>query len=144
MLKECVVCVVTLVSLTRSSDASTASTVSNTRMSRSSFALYLILDFDILRGEAMLTWYCSNYYNESSGPPELCDWCQTDDIRSSKHGNSSSKKPARLSSRSEYSSDKMIKKHDREEGSEKGKSPTGAPSPRTSGRRYKLLKDVMC
>ncbi|PWA99105.1 hypothetical protein CTI12_AA012340 [Artemisia annua] len=88
--------------------------------------------------------YCSNYYNQSSGPPELCDWCQTGDIRSSKQGNSSSKKPARLSSRSEYSSDKMIKKHDREEGSEKGKSPTGAPSPRTSGRRYKLLKDVMC
>ncbi|XP_052626271.1 uncharacterized protein LOC111896014 [Lactuca sativa] len=88
--------------------------------------------------------YCSNYYNESSDPPELCDWCQIDEIRSSKHGGSS-KKPAAISSgRSEYSGDK-IKQQDREEGSEKGKSPTtGAPSPRTGTRRYKLLKDVMC
>ncbi|KAI3498538.1 hypothetical protein L1887_34314 [Cichorium endivia] len=86
--------------------------------------------------------YCSNYYNESSDRPELCDWCQIDEIRSSKHGGSS-KKTAGVSSRSEYSGDK-IKQHDREEGSEKGKSPTGAPSPRTGTRRYKLLKDVMC
>ncbi|KAF5761002.1 hypothetical protein HanXRQr2_Chr16g0759951 [Helianthus annuus] len=86
--------------------------------------------------------YCSNYYNESGDPPEVCDWCQADDIKSSKHGGSS-KKRAGVDRRSEYSGDK-IKLHDREEGSEKRKSPTGAPSPRTSTRRYKLLKDVMC
>ncbi|KAJ9563301.1 hypothetical protein OSB04_008461 [Centaurea solstitialis] len=87
--------------------------------------------------------YCSNYYNQSSDPPEICDWCHNDEIRSSKHGGSS-KKPAGVSSgRLEYSGEK-IKQHDhREEGPEKGKSPTGVPSPRTT-RRYKLLKDVMC
>ncbi|XP_024997037.1 uncharacterized protein LOC112529847 [Cynara cardunculus var. scolymus] len=92
--------------------------------------------------------YCSNNYSESSEPTELCDWCQTDETQTSKHSGSSkkpsSKSDARISNRSEYSDDK-IKQHDREEGgSEKGKSPTGAPSPRTSTRRYKLLKDVMC
>ncbi|KAI3796685.1 hypothetical protein L1987_39364 [Smallanthus sonchifolius] len=83
--------------------------------------------------------YCSNYYSESSDPPELCDWCQADEIKSSKRGGSS-KKPASVSSRTEYSGDKIKL----EEGSEKRKSPTGAPSPRTSTRKYKLLKDVMC
>ncbi|CAI9279429.1 unnamed protein product [Lactuca saligna] len=85
--------------------------------------------------DSIVFLYCSNYYNESSDPPELCDWCQIDEIRSSKHG-CSSKKPAAVSSgRSEYSGDK-IKQQVREEGSEKGKSPTtGAPSPRTGTRR---------
>ncbi|KAK9051575.1 hypothetical protein SSX86_028202 [Deinandra increscens subsp. villosa] len=86
--------------------------------------------------------YCSNYYNElSSDPPEVCDWCEADAIKTSKRGGST-KKPAGVSSRSEYSGHK-IKLHDREEGSEKRKSTSGAPSPRISTRRYKLLKDVM-
>ncbi|KAI3700964.1 hypothetical protein L2E82_45605 [Cichorium intybus] len=92
--------------------------------------------------------YCSNYYTESSEPTELCDWCQTDEVQPSKHRGSSKKPTTKLetgiSNRSEHPGDK-IKQQDREEGhSEKGKSPTGAPSPRTSTRRYKLLKDVMC
>lgn len=89
----------------------------------------------------MFVRYCSNYYNQSSGQPKLCDWCQSDEIKSSKNG----KRPADGSSRPEYSVVK-IKQNDRaEEGTEKAaKSPTGAPSPRTSTRRYKLLKDVMC
>ncbi|XP_076921042.1 uncharacterized protein LOC143582329 [Bidens hawaiensis] len=86
--------------------------------------------------------YCSNYNNESSDPPEHCDWCKAEDIKSSKHVGSS-KKPVGVSGRSEYSGDK-IKLQSREEGSEKRKSPTGAPSPRTSTRRFKLLKDIMC
>ncbi|CAK9146234.1 unnamed protein product [Ilex paraguariensis] len=90
--------------------------------------------------------YCSNYYSESSEPIEHCDWCQSEQ-RSARHGGSS-KKPAAgneagTTNRSEYSGDK-IKQHDREESTEKGKSPTGAPSPRPTTRRYKLLKDVMC
>ncbi|KAI7726389.1 hypothetical protein M8C21_018849 [Ambrosia artemisiifolia] len=86
--------------------------------------------------------YCSNYFNESTDTPELCDWCQADEInKRTKHGGCS-KKPA-AGRRSEYSGDK-IKLNDREEGSEKKKSPAGAPSPKTSTRRYKLLKDVMC
>ncbi|XP_076956771.1 uncharacterized protein LOC143632065 [Bidens hawaiensis] len=86
--------------------------------------------------------YCSNYYNESSDPPEHCDWCKAEDVKSSKHVGSS-KKPAGVSAQSEYSGEK-IKLQNREEGSEKRRSPTGAPSPRNSTRRYKLLKDVMC
>ncbi|PWA45946.1 hypothetical protein CTI12_AA407210 [Artemisia annua] len=93
-------------------------------------------------------WYCSNYYIETSELVDpLCDWCQIDKIQASKP-RVLSKKPASkldtgISNRSEHIGDK-IKQHDREEGhSEKGKSPTGVPSPRTATRRYKLLKDVM-
>ncbi|KAJ0797767.1 putative chromatin regulator PHD family [Helianthus annuus] len=95
--------------------------------------------------------YCSNYYNESSDPPEFCDWCQTEVTRTGKPGGSSKKTSSKtetgVSNRSEYSGPK-IKQQDREEGSEKNKpwssTGTGAPSPKTSTRRYKLLKDVMC
>ncbi|KAD5316951.1 hypothetical protein E3N88_16897 [Mikania micrantha] len=94
--------------------------------------------------------YCSNFNSESSEPPELCDWCQTEVTRATKSGSSSkkssSKTDAGVGNRSEYSGYK-IKQHDREEGSDqKGKSSssTGVPSPKTGTRRYKLLKDVMC
>ncbi|CAL0328148.1 unnamed protein product [Lupinus luteus] len=90
--------------------------------------------------------YCSNYYGELP-EIELCDWCQSEEKSSSRNIGFNSKKlvtgnDAGATNRSEYSGEK-IKQHDREEsGSEKGKSPT--PSPRTTTRRYKLLKDVMC
>ncbi|XP_021677862.1 uncharacterized protein LOC110662992 [Hevea brasiliensis] len=92
--------------------------------------------------------YCSNYYSEFSEPIELCDWCQSE-ARNARQGSSSKKSAAGhdsggVTNRSEYSGDK-IKQHDREEGTtEKGKSSSGVPSPRTATRRYKLLKDVMC
>ncbi|XP_059637502.1 ASI1-immunoprecipitated protein 2-like [Cornus florida] len=89
--------------------------------------------------------YCSNYYSESSQPIELCDWCQSEE-KSSRHGVFWKKSSTGgVTSRSEYSGDK-VKQHDnREESAEKGKSPitTPSPSPRPSTRRYKLLKDVM-
>nr|XP_023882049.1 uncharacterized protein LOC111994407 [Quercus suber] len=90
--------------------------------------------------------YCSNYYSEFAEPIELCDWCQSEE-RTIKQGSSSKKSAASIdtgiTSRSEYSGDKIKQQHDREaENAEKGKSPT--PSPRTATRRYKLLKDVMC
>ncbi|CAL5381397.1 unnamed protein product [Camellia sinensis] len=94
--------------------------------------------------------YCSNYYSESSEPIELCDWCQSEERSSTRHGSSSKKSSTSndtaATKRSEYSGDK-IKQHDHREDTataEKGKNPTGAPSPRPSTRRYKLLKDVMC
>ncbi|MFS7925734.1 hypothetical protein Hanom_Chr04g00288611 [Helianthus anomalus] len=98
--------------------------------------------------------YCSNDYSESSEPTEVCEWCRTAETKTktktetSKQRGSSKKPTSKLdtgvSNRSDYSGDK-IKQHDREaSNSEKGKSPTGAPSPRTATRRYKLLKDVMC
>ncbi|KAA8520471.1 hypothetical protein F0562_014727 [Nyssa sinensis] len=90
--------------------------------------------------------YCSNYYSESSEPIELCDWCQSEE-RTARHGSSSKKSSighdhAGVTSRSEYSGDK-VKQHE-ESAAEKGKNPSGAPSPRPTTRRYKLLKDVMC
>lgn len=93
--------------------------------------------------------YCSNYYSESSEPIEVCDWCQSEQ-RSSRHGGSSKKAVARngliISAKRSECSGERIKQ--REEGSDqKGKNPSprsGAPSPRTATRRYKLLKDVMC
>lgn len=98
--------------------------------------------------------YCSNYYSEFSEPIELCDWCQSEE-RNARHGNSSKKSGAGhdggivVTKRSEYTGDHKIKQHDREENSttssdQKGKNPSGIPSPRPSTRRYKLLKDVMC
>ncbi|GJU77778.1 ribonuclease H-like domain-containing protein [Tanacetum coccineum] len=93
--------------------------------------------------------YCSNYYIESSAPPEICDWCQSEMTKTTKPSGSSkklrSKSNVGVSNRSEFAGDK-IKKHDREEGSDQKvkSSSSGAPSPKTSTRRYKLLKDVMC
>ncbi|KAL6965066.1 hypothetical protein U1Q18_036123 [Sarracenia purpurea var. burkii] len=95
--------------------------------------------------------YCSNYSGESSEGVETCDWCQSEESRSSSRhggGGGSSKKSTvgngdGTTSRSVYSGEK-IKHNDREEGAEKGKNPGGTPSPRTTTRRYKLLKDVMC
>ncbi|KAI3756820.1 hypothetical protein L1987_56643 [Smallanthus sonchifolius] len=84
-------------------------------------------------------WYCSNYYNASSEPMEQCDWCLSDEIKTSKHRTSSKKPTSKLDavikSRPEYSGDKIKREHG---DSRKGKSPT-----RSSTRRYKLLKDVM-
>ncbi|CAK7347834.1 unnamed protein product [Dovyalis caffra] len=95
--------------------------------------------------------YCSNYYSEFSEPIELCNWCQSEE-RDARDGNSSKKSGAGqdsgilVSKRSEYSGDQKIKQHDREETSttssdQKGKNPSGIPSPRPTTRRYKLLKD---
>ncbi|XP_050282258.1 uncharacterized protein LOC126723066 isoform X1 [Quercus robur] len=82
--------------------------------------------------------YCSNYYSEFAEPIELCDWCQSEE-KTTKQGSSSKKSAASIdtgiTSRSEYSGDKIKQQHDREaENSEKGKSPT--PSPRTATRRF--------
>ncbi|MFS7924918.1 hypothetical protein Hanom_Chr03g00278201 [Helianthus anomalus] len=87
-------------------------------------------------------WYCSNDYNESLETTELCDWCRTEEIKASKHHSSSKKPNSKLDSGikkwTEYSGDKMINRHNRQHGERK--PPTGAPSPRTSTRRYKLLR----
>ncbi|GMN56338.1 hypothetical protein TIFTF001_025455 [Ficus carica] len=96
--------------------------------------------------------YCSNYYSEYAEPIQVCDWCQSEG-KNSRHGGSSKKSVAGgesgVSNRSEYSGDKIKQHVDREEGAaaaadQKGKNQSGAPSPRPTARRYKLLKDVMC
>ncbi|KAK4379442.1 hypothetical protein RND71_001304 [Anisodus tanguticus] len=117
--------------LKNSSDAPSATTATNTRK------------------------YCSNYYSEMSVGIEVCDWCQSEERSSSSRRGSSSKKSSTegiiMSSRSEYpGGDHKIKQHHdhRDEGTHHDQKPKnnhgGAPSPRTSTRRYKLLKDVMC
>ncbi|KAA0041671.1 uncharacterized protein E5676_scaffold27861G00010 [Cucumis melo var. makuwa] len=99
--------------------------------------------------------YCSNYYSESAEPIEVCDWCQCEgrSTSSRSHGSSSSRRPPStgtnatgIMSRSEYSSDKLIKHHHDDSPTEKGKhgGAGSTPSPRPTTRRYKLLKDVMC
>ncbi|KAK9076484.1 hypothetical protein SSX86_004818 [Deinandra increscens subsp. villosa] len=93
--------------------------------------------------------YCSSYGIESSEPPEICDWCQTEMV---KKASGSSKNKSKLGDagggnhRSEYSGNYKIKQEggSSEKGNNKSSSPSGAPSPKTGTRRYKLLKDVMC
>ncbi|XP_043697813.1 uncharacterized protein LOC122648660 [Telopea speciosissima] len=114
--------------------------------------------------------YCSNYYNESSEKIEMCDWCQSEE-RSGKHGGgmSSSRRSVagqdgtgvsihmnmNMNRSSEYSGGGRIKQQQNERedttttttdkaGKSTSSGTTTAPSPRHSGRRYKLLKDVMC
>ncbi|XP_077242358.1 uncharacterized protein LOC143882841 [Tasmannia lanceolata] len=90
--------------------------------------------------------YCSNYYDEvSESGGGLCDWCRSE-IRSSKYGVDSKRlagKDTGITHRSEYSGDK-IKQSDKEESSDRARNITSTPSPRPPGRRYKLLKDVLC
>ncbi|OWM80157.1 uncharacterized protein LOC116207026 [Punica granatum] len=88
--------------------------------------------------------YCSNYYTESSVPIELCDWCQSEQRSSTRHGGSSSSS-SRKSMGGGHDSDR-VKPHDNavEKSGKNASTASGVPSPRTTTRRYKLLKDVMC
>ncbi|GFP91109.1 hypothetical protein PHJA_001254900 [Phtheirospermum japonicum] len=71
--------------------------------------------------------YCSSYYRENAEPIEKCDWCRCEERDSS--------------SRSAHSGDKFRPHY----GGEAAEKVAGKiPSPRTTTRRYKLLKDVMC
>ncbi|KAG9452286.1 hypothetical protein H6P81_005190 [Aristolochia fimbriata] len=102
--------------------------------------------------------YCSNYYDQGSTPSAVCDWCQSEERSGTshhKHGAGSSSKRSAVGkdvgagSRSEYVGDR-IKQQERDRESSgsdhRGKNViSGTPSPRpTGGRRYKLLKDVLC
>ncbi|RVW97071.1 hypothetical protein CK203_030045 [Vitis vinifera] len=88
--------------------------------------------------------YCSNYYSESSERMEVCDWCQTEERSATRHGSSSKKSvgglEAGVTSRSEYSGDK-IKQHDREESGEKGKNLAGRrrPGPPLEGTSFSRM-----
>ncbi|XXG75846.1 hypothetical protein AAC387_Pa08g0330 [Persea americana] len=90
--------------------------------------------------------YCTNYYEESLGT-SVCDWCQSEErsVRQVGLSKRSGGKYGKGMNRSEYSGDR-IKESDRGENShsDRGKNVSGAPSPRPAGRRYKLLKDVLC
>ncbi|KAJ8625903.1 hypothetical protein MRB53_019210 [Persea americana] len=91
--------------------------------------------------------YCGNYYVESSEAGDrLCDWCQSEERSVKVQGPNSKRSSGKYAGaihRSHYLGDK-IKQKDGEENSDRGKSVGGSPSPRPSGRRYKLLKDVLC
>lgn len=111
------------------------------------FFLYFLLQVSLIGIALYVIRYCSNYYSEYAEPIELCDWCQSEGKTTRSHGSSSKRSAGAasdsVSNRSEYSGDK-IKQYDREDSGEKVKNPSGAPSPRPTTRRYKLLKDVMC
>ncbi|KAL6498764.1 hypothetical protein OROGR_028311 [Orobanche gracilis] len=79
--------------------------------------------------------YCSNYYREDAEPIEICDWCRCEEKKSQSRqaGTSSSRSPP---------SGEMIDR--RNGGTSAEKATRKNDSPRTTTRRYKLLKDVMC
>lgn len=103
--------------------------------------------FNHLMFALILHRYCTNYVESSETGTGFCDWCRSEDRRAKVQGANSKKfggKDTGSIGRSEYSGDK-IKQSDREESStDRGKNATSTPSPRTGGRRYKLLKDVLC
>lgn len=79
----------------------------------------------------------------------LCDWCQSEE-KSGDHSKMSPTERKEIGGRSEYpSEDNKISKHkERVESSDRGgrkiNTVKSTPSPRPAGRRYKLLKDVLC
>ncbi|KAJ3706708.1 hypothetical protein LUZ61_010413 [Rhynchospora tenuis] len=88
--------------------------------------------------------YCTNYYSQKAADAaEVCDWCLTEEQRNSKQGIAQSKKIV-------ISTEKVKQiKVDREETVCRGKSinisgSSSSSSSKTAGRRYKLLKDVLC
>ncbi|RZC82008.1 hypothetical protein C5167_044576 [Papaver somniferum] len=105
--------------------------------------------------------YCTNYYDDSSSVANVsCDWCLHEERGSittataatsgKKQISSSGKRSSSSSSGKDHeynSSGEKIKKNDKESTTStdqsKGKN-SGSPSPRTAGRRYKFLKDVLC
>ncbi|RZC68186.1 hypothetical protein C5167_031444 [Papaver somniferum] len=104
--------------------------------------------------------YCSNYYDDSASVVNVsCDWCLHEERGSittaaaatsgKKQISSSGKRSSSSSSGKDHeynSSGEKIKKNDKESTTstdQKGKN-SGSPSPRTAGRRYKFLKDVLC
>ncbi|KAJ0961994.1 hypothetical protein J5N97_029822 [Dioscorea zingiberensis] len=101
-------------------------------------------------------WYCTNYYHEDQSTTSgVCDWCLSEQraVAGSRHASQShfskkqqAEKEATHGARSEYSSMDKIKQAggEREEAGNRGKSTAGASSSKPSGRRYKLLKDVLC
>ncbi|XP_020248102.1 uncharacterized protein LOC109825649 [Asparagus officinalis] len=81
--------------------------------------------------------YCSNYYQEEpSGTADgICDWCLSEDRRPSSKKNSGYPSADHKGKRGS----------DQRESAARGKSSGGSSSSaKPSGRRYKLLKDVLC
>ncbi|KAG1347993.1 hypothetical protein COCNU_06G018220, partial [Cocos nucifera] len=79
--------------------------------------------------------YCTSYYDERTAG--VCDWCLSEERSGLKHGFHSKKSAGR-----DGSSDKVKENSDQEESRNlAGKS--GASSSKPTGRRYKLLKDVL-
>ncbi|KAJ1702281.1 hypothetical protein LUZ63_002060 [Rhynchospora breviuscula] len=90
--------------------------------------------------------YCTNYYSQKAADAaEVCDWCLTEEQRNSKQGTTQSQ-----SKKIVISTEKVKQiKVDREETVCRGKSinisgASSSSSSKTAGRRYKLLKDVLC
>ncbi|XP_020085457.1 uncharacterized protein LOC109708221 [Ananas comosus] len=87
--------------------------------------------------------YCTNYYSDE--PSEVCDWCLSEERGGLKYGGSHSKKPGAVREAS-ASAEKPKESIEREEiaSGSRVKSGSGASSSKAAGRRYKLLKDVLC
>ncbi|CAD5170930.1 unnamed protein product [Musa acuminata subsp. burmannicoides] len=89
--------------------------------------------------------YCTNYYDEATSETVgVCDWCLSEERSGAKRG-IHSKRLARKDSAETGSGYKAEHNSDREESQSRGKSDSaGGASSKPTGRRYKLLKDVLC
>ncbi|CAA6666800.1 unnamed protein product [Spirodela intermedia] len=101
--------------------------------------------------------YCSNYYEDTSEAVGFCDWCRSDERKSSRKQKGAQTKKSSVGKdqaaltgyQADHPGDEKAKQdggsYREDGGSARGKSTSGAgPSTRPSGRRYKLLKDVLC
>ncbi|KAJ3680595.1 hypothetical protein LUZ60_016873 [Juncus effusus] len=81
--------------------------------------------------------YCTNYYNDKT--PEtanVCDWCLTEERNN--------QKPA-IQNKKTVSSEKIKQSGEvRVKATSASSSASASVSPKPAGRRYKLLKDVLC
>ncbi|KAK8944156.1 hypothetical protein KSP39_PZI008276 [Platanthera zijinensis] len=91
--------------------------------------------------------YCSNYYCDDSSESSagVCDWCRSDDCRSTRPR----RNPAGCSHRDKPSARQSSDHDDQSSGGRSRARGSAAPSSSNSsakhaGRRYKLLKDVLC
>lgn len=90
--------------------------------------------------------YCSGYQDGGRG---VCDWCQSEEIRRLRsQGGGQVRKTVGKEVKgsgdiSNFSGDKIKGHVDEEEGRKHDGSMSSGPSPKTAGRRYKLLKDVI-
>lgn len=101
--------------------------------------------------------YCSNYYEDTSEAVGFCDWCRSEERKSSRKQKGAQTKKSAVGKdqaaltcyQADNPGDEKAKQdggsYREDGGSARGKSTSGAgPSSRPSGRRYKLLKDVLC
>ncbi|KAK3141864.1 hypothetical protein QOZ80_4BG0339240 [Eleusine coracana subsp. coracana] len=97
--------------------------------------------------------YCTNYYGDgapASSGFDVCDWCLSDVAGTGKARWSSSSAAPAAGTKHQHASGSHESSSTTSSGSGRGKASGGDPletgrrATRPAGRRYKLLKDVLC